>query len=256
MTLSPFPDLAPTAERPIMFSGPMVKAILAGRKTMTRRILKPQPERCGLPVTLQFVDGEDWPRIAVGRVITKQQVRYRPGLRLWVREAWRSAAEFDELRPDDIGKLCRAAGYDPPWTPIIYEADGERRNWEFGEPGKRKRSYMHMPRWASRITLEVAAVKIETVQDIVEQDARREGVEYFEGAFMRGGYGIYDRERLKDGSPSMLTAHVRESFASLWRSLHGPGSWEANPEVVAISFKRTGDGRNIDDHALLETTNA
>src|SRR5690349_10794063 len=113
------------AERPIIFSAPMVRAILAGCKTMTRRIIKPQPKPfiCSdtgkiAEIALVHTEGESHPRIAVGRVLTGQSVRFAVGDRLWVREAWKTADSLDKFAPNEIGLKCTAAGYLGPWTPI------------------------------------------------------------------------------------------------------------------------------------------
>lgn len=203
-------------DRPVIFSGPMVRALLreaaasGAGKTMTRRIAKPQPkpfliEDKFCDVTLMHVEGNPWPCVTLGRVITKQEVRYKPGLKLWVRENWKPHSIYAEIKPRLIpqSKVFYAAdeAYAPsntPWRPSIF-----------------------MPRWASRLTLDVTAVKIERLQDISEHDAKAEGCE-------PAIAGQNEKGQIK--------SH-RTGFVRLWNSLHDIWTWGINPYVVAISFK-------------------
>ena len=140
-------------ERPILFSGPMVRAILGGRKTQTRRIVK---LKChdGFEVGPNY-EGEHWPVRGGDRMPCPYG---KPGDRLWVRETW----------------LC-ATG-EPGPTLCHYQADGDRPEFN----GLWKPS-IHMFRWASRITLEITGVRVERLQDITEADAMAEGVECCSG---------------------------------------------------------------------------
>lgn len=203
-------------EHPILFSAPMVRAILAERKTVTRRVLKPQPRINSAGLLLWNV-----PRLSLqgdADMIAMHQ-KWQRGDRMWVREAWRALQKFDDLSPrhlaDDRSK-------------VTYEADPEHRNplWAFG----RLRASMHMPRWASRITLEVTSVKVERLQDIGDGDAIAEGV----GPLCHP-LGRTDLQWV--GTPDVCKAPAR-AFVDLWTSINGQGSWEANPWVVAIAFKR------------------
>lgn len=159
------------SERPIIFSAPMVRAILAGRKTMTRRLATSPLRKC------------------------------EPGDMLWVRESFKLAD----------------SGMDPRGEHLIYNADGAHgyavSSSRFVKVKMKSISSIHMPRWASRITLEVTGARVERLQDISEEDVAAEGVD-----------------------PYCMTA--RGAFFALWNSLHGPASWEANPSVVCVSFKR------------------
>lgn len=182
-------------ERPILFSALMVRAILAGRKTITRRLATSPLAKC------------------------------QPGDRLWVREAWRTIDSLDRYSPAQIAAKCAEAGYLGPWAPMLYLADRTQMNWEQGDEG-RIRASMNMPRWASRITLEVTGVKVERLQDITNTDAVAEGALEATDIPYVG---------------AMTGDMARVAFSLLWDTLHGktgPASWEANPEVVAISFKR------------------
>ena len=205
-------------ERPILFSAPMVRAILDGKKTQTRRIVKPQESIHGpcddgnlywIPAAMQ---GDPDPNCKTVLAVNKCPYGI-PGDRLWVRETW-----FDNMASDD-GDEAR--------TPArcVYRADGEFID-QFPEEymdGKWTPS-IHMPRWASRITLEVVEVRVERLQDITEHDAEREGAatcDHFADA--------------KRGHP--LQPH-KTSFAWLWNKINGRDSWIANPWVWVVVFKR------------------
>lgn len=186
------------ADRPIIFSGPMVQALLAGRKSQTRRVLKPQPT--GPVVYHQTLTSG----MCVG---LEREPPYAPGDRLYVREAF----SYEALDVDRNGFM-------PPW----YWADGNPSSGNFTRP----KPSIHMPRWASRITLTVTEVRVQRLQEISNDDAKAEGV-LGECAFHVGNDATY-----------------RAPFRELWNSLHGHDAWDANPWVVAVSF--TVDRRNID----------
>ncbi|HDR9093332.1 hypothetical protein QZM46_17465 [Burkholderia vietnamiensis] len=229
-------------ERPILFSGPMVRAILEGRKTQTRRIVKPT----GAHHIFQFRGREEargtdeptgeWAWCRAERVISEHiRCPYgKPGDRLWVREAFRLTSDFDGDSPTRVGERCLDAGYRTPWAPVRYEVDGAERDWRWvGTPpghevtAGRARASMHMPRWASRITLEITRVHAERLQAISESDARAEGVT-IEEHHMRGYCAGACRP------PSI------RAFHDLWDSLNaarGHG-WDANPWVWVIQFRR------------------
>lgn len=198
------------SNRPIIFSAPMVRAILDGRKTVTRRILKPQPNM-GPNGMMVCLGGDAWAES--DGILSGLWKLQEPGDRLWVREAWRSTAIYDVLSPSEMnGK-----------EPIRYECDEtwQTWGWKLADKHGRLRPSIHMPRWASRITLEVTEVRVQRLQAISEADAEAEGVQ----------------PRFADGWPSR--EHIG-GFYSIWASihgLHGPGSWEANPWVAALTFK-------------------
>lgn len=236
-------------ERPILFSGPMVRAIIEGRKTVTRRAVK------GLQIPKEDPSkGETRFRwSAVGQ----RDARYgfcvfgeteeqcamelgefgacpygRRGDRLWVRETWQYADWTEEGEP---------------W--ICYQADGKRilhlpedtpGDWaqrlesiwaDLSEPSnyaidnraadRRWRPNIHMPRWACRILLEVTAVRVERLQDISEEQAIAEGIDVHQQGFFGNG---------------CVTA--KAAFRELWWSINGEGDWEANPWVWVVEFKR------------------
>ncbi|HDR8930544.1 hypothetical protein [Burkholderia vietnamiensis] len=229
-------------EHPILFSGSMVRAILEGRKTQTRRIVKPT----GAHHIFQFRGREEargtdeptgeWAWCRAERVISEHiRCPYgKPGDRLWVREAFRLTSDFDGDSPTRVGERCLDAGYRAPWAPVRYEVDGAERDWRWvGTPpghevtAGRARASMHMPRWASRITLEITGVRAERLQSISESDARAEGVT-IEDHHMRGYCAGAFRP------PSI------RAFHDLWDSLNaarGHG-WDANPWVWVVEFRR------------------
>ncbi|WP_288016469.1 hypothetical protein [Microcystis phage Mae-JY04] len=217
-------------DRPILFSAPMVRALLAGTKTQTRRVLKPQPETFQLEsgddclVYLVHAEGESVPRVAMGDgrcgVITLQKVPFAGGDRLWVKETWRTHRIWDADKPSYLIHGSR----------VWYEAD-ERDNCD--QHGKTRVS-IFMPRWASRLTLTVTDVRIERLQDISTADVLAEGA----------ALDPYHRDGTQDGSnPYMCVGdrpHTSQSprawYHRLWDSINGAGAWDANPWVVAVSF--------------------
>lgn len=184
-------------ERSIIFSAPMVRAILEGRKTQTRRVAKVTAEWCK--------DGFISPLAGhTPRLIADHAVYCpygQPGDRLWVRES------FCDDWKDERG--------------VQYKADGGL-DADMFDAGCKWRSPIHMPRLASRLTLEVTGVRVERLQEISEADAIKEGV---------------DAVSLSD-VPRQATMSRRADFKQLWESIHGPGSWEANPWVWCVSFVR------------------
>lgn len=213
-------------ELPIPFNGPMVRAILEGRKTQTRRIVKPQHfrEDHGEDASGQCISAGWYPDL---RLCPYGQ----PGNRLWVREAFRFPQSLDHLSPSEIGEKALAAGYPKPWCPTQFEADGLRRTpqeWrdfvttpQANEAG-RLRAGMHMPHWASRITLEVTGVRVERVQDISGMNAVREGVSIPE-------------HMPQDGADPYW---ARREYRRVWEQINGPDSWSDNPWVWVVEFKR------------------
>lgn len=186
------------SEKPILFSGPMVRAILDGRKTMTRRIIKPQPTFDGHLWWLgdkNFISDEAMQdhlfHEVYGTKGTPYGSRYQDyGDRIWVRETW---GLFDTEPKDG-----------PDGAHVFYKAtDGDRHELRY----QRWRPSIHMPRWASRITLEITDVRVERLQEITEEDARAEGVEPTRPLY--GDCGGYVHEGHK------------ESFRKLWDELNG-----------------------------------
>lgn len=201
-------------ERPILFSGPMVRGLLDGSKTQTRRVVKPQP-------TTEIRSG------LMGHWSIQPDVREfscpygQPGDRLWVRE-----------------RFCPIYPQDPTYNngePIEYDyaatyVHGYRLGDSLGLKKKWKPS-IHMPRAASRITLEITGVRVERLQDISEADAIAEGAKQTDGQWWT-----------HDPSDPITGNDPVESYRRLWESINGPGSWDANPWAWAIEFKRVEGG--------------
>lgn len=213
-------------ERPIIMSAPMVRAILEGRKTQTRRLVKgipsdeqstvdliphcgPHPcDPCltGVWMDERTVDGEHGPalyRCPYGVV----------GDRLWVRETWKATGLAAFEKPRNTKHCGRFA----------YAADPE----QLGRDALiRWRPSIHMPRWASRITLTITGVRVQRLQDITEEDAKSEGIERSKG----GQWLDYE----SDGKGCVYSAV--NGFHSLWGHINGPDTWDRNPWVWALTF--------------------
>lgn len=208
-------------ERPILFSGPMVRAVLAGTKTQTRRVVKLKhyhqiEERDdGSPWPWMY-DGEckenSWIPCPYGQPAVVDSGHRIGGDRLYVREALAAPHAYDHLPPRLIPQDAR----------IHYAATEDRG-------GLLWRPSIHMPRWASRITLELTGVRVECLQDISEADARAEGVT--DGGCLNCG------ESEPCGCPAPAP-DARDAFARLWMSINGSESWLANPWVWVLEFCR------------------
>lgn len=205
---------------PIIFSGPMVRALLDGRKTQTRRLAwgksRPMPKAMPRGNLKMSIPGFKVNGGTYSPASPWQKVK--PGDRLWVRENWRAEARFDFTPPNRIATSA----------PIYYEAGGGGEE-AIPECAGNQRPSIHMPRWASRLTLSVEAVKVERLQDISERDAIREGlINKADHTFpiWTAGEGFGEHVEFP-----------RDAFRELWESLHGADSWTANPEVCALSFR-------------------
>lgn len=196
-------------DRPIIFSAPMVRALLEAHKTQTRRLIKPQPPEGSSLLALFRGEGQDRHVQFIGPSgsITKSQpVRYAPGDRLWVRESWRTNGDggrADYLSPSRMQQHS-----------VLYEAT--REALVLSPDAGKLRPSIHMPRWASRLTLTVTDVRVQRLQEISLVDAVAEGL---------------SAEPLHTEN-----CEPRAAFRELWGSLHGPDAWDANPWVVALTF--------------------
>jgi len=226
-------------EHPILFSREMVKAILDGRKTQTRRVIKTQP--------VPDPDGTKYSKSGYWRRSTYHQSMItienmicacpygKVGDRLWVREGWQAGIEWDAEKPSEIDPLC--GGND-----IHYLADGFRLNDEDGW-GK-LRSPLFMPKWAARLWLEITGIRVERVQEISEEDAIAEGVGHREGPILRmdntdGPTIRHYRDYMEINFHSYRFDTAINSFWTLWNFLNikcGYG-WEQNPWLWVIEFK-------------------
>lgn len=214
-------------EKPILFSCEMVRAILDGRKTQTRRVITPQPYPSKVGDGLWGVKTKRSEKAMALINATPDDVVYwckqwcpygYAGDQLWVRETW------GMILPESTGnqwytiRNARPFQLHPESNPVdgiagaIYRADGE---FEFTTGWDKWKPSIFMPRWASRITLDVVNVRVEQVQDISEQDAYAEGI---------------------DRSPKM--PHPRQWFRELWNSINAKRGygWERNPWVWVITF--------------------
>lgn len=219
-------------ERPILFSAPMVRAILDGRKTVTRRPVK----GCQIPVEDTSVAAGErhrWmaiaqrdPRYGFGvfgateAECAKELEEFapcpygRPGDRLWVRETWAADAQVNAIAPRDLSQ----------GEPIFYPADGAVRKTGCSMITQgRARPSIHMPRWACRILLEITDVRVERLQDISRADIRAEGMQC-------------PPELASDDVSPNYRDWYRAAWRQLWESTGG--DWAANPWVWVVEFKR------------------
>lgn len=197
-------------ERGMIFNGEMVRAILDGRKTQTRRPVKPQPE-------LTQKSGFSWNGVVYGAGSNDRETNRnfahvkcpfgKPGDRIWVRETW---SEAGASAPD---LTLYRANY-PEHVPAHYEniPPVNEIHWT---------PSIHMPRWASRITLEITDVRVERLNNISECDAKAEG---------------------GPTECTLIGDKYFPGFRSLWKSIYGEESWDANPWVWVIKFKRVEGG--------------
>lgn len=251
------------ADHGFLFTAPMVLALLrearqpGAGKTQTRRLLTPDntyfngrhwtkalkaqqwnwdgawvdpgPSPAGNPgpyLKLPWLAGDDWLEGTVHRIYPRVQ----PGDRIWVRESWRVSKDLDAVAPRDLDRTTM-----PEWMasdPDLYDG--------------RIRASMHLPRWASRLTLIVTEVRVQRLHDVSKEDARAEGA-----------YVAPRSRRVADNYAAMAVAGVwfasaRGWYADLWNRINGPGSWDANPWIVAYTFTvhqqninamTAGDGR-------------
>lgn len=215
-------------ERPILFSAAMIRAIIDGRKTQTRRVIKPvqsTPRVAPLRMEPWLIDGEQeeddngLPLWAGHHPDYPTEWKWfscpygQPGDRLWVRETWARVPATAYRASEGVQQTI-----DPndPDDAAIYRA-----GWDRSAPGVRWRPSIHMPHWASRLTLEITDVKVERVQDISMYDAMDEGVETTPALFEKG-------------------SHLVGAFAHLWDEINSKRgySWASNPFVWVVEFKK------------------
>ncbi|BDD93501.1 hypothetical protein PanNE5_29410 [Pandoraea sp. NE5] len=193
-------------ERPILFSAPMVRAILDGSKTQTRRVM---------------TDRHRWHFESIGDLALCPFGM--PSDRLWVRETWGVADEWlhecvtEPPRTIAYRANLAAHNFDPAYAVNTSDWGWERMRW---------RPSIHMPRWASRITLEVTGVRVERLQDISDKDCIAEGI---------GLNGAAEGVLLSGDLPESLP---RAMYRDLWESIYGTGSWSENPWVWVGGFER------------------
>lgn len=230
-------------ERPILFSAPMVRALLDGTKTQTRRVVKWRDLASGLNLGFSGLSAQQMPAGWVLESPSRTSSEWRcaptpcpygqPGDRLWVRETHAPQADCW----GSWERWLRGAGGEAPI--LHYGADFKPFQNDNGfvirKPFiERWRPSIHMPRWASRIDLEVTSVCVERLQDISASDAKAEGIE---GQSAHGPWRNYGRDGYwfpegKDTAPVL-------SYRSLWDQINGPDSWAANPWVWVVEFRAT-----------------
>jgi hypothetical protein len=246
-------------DKPIIFSAPMVKAMLAGRKSQTRRILKlptkgiyERKDMGGWAPTINggggsFTIARDGTRKPAPETVgiwhqttgTCLDAPWQAGHRLWVRETW---ADVNTSCGPGIGYRADGDFYQPEYDGEDFGA-GPSYNYDkypghytmwfsdllAGSSGHAWRSPIHMPRWASRLTLIVTDVRVQRLQDISEADCDAEGVSQSPLA--------YGTAQVKIDDKTHYGWSAYELYRDLWNSLHGPDAWAANPWVAAVSFR-------------------
>jgi hypothetical protein len=224
-------------ERPILFSAPMVRALLDGRKTQTRRVVKPQPTpevvdagviSSGNPAAngvWSWLDSKEleWASTVGDDFRCPYGV---PGDVLWVREAWTPVPASAYRMSEGVQQTVNPSD---PYMAAIYAA-----GWDRSIP-KWKPS-IHMPRWASRLTLKITDVRVERLNDISEADALAEGLVEYDPTDEDPAEFAWDDER---GRGEVFNNAV-SAYRDLWNHINDPGSWAANPWVWAVSFEVVG----------------
>jgi len=205
------------SEKPLLCNAEMVRAILDGIKTNTRRPMDPQPDG-----KLEVLEGCD--DFMLGGTHGKKRSVWRcpfgkKGDRLWVRECFAVVPHVT-----DNGPKHKLKG---DGTGVTWRAD-----WNGNPSGFKWKPSIHMPRWASRINLEITDVRVERVQDISEEDAIAEGTDFGVDAFGKRFVPPIDKTGLSTHKP------CKESFKALWESIYGKSSWRLNPWVWVVAFKK------------------
>jgi hypothetical protein len=205
-------------ERGILFSGAMVRALLDGTKTQTRRPAKPvkHPDLGNVYAPGALVLERE-PQHVIERACPYGQ----PGDRLWVRETTHRRPMLNLLTGDPLAPEYDGGAYTVDGVDVL-TPEGFDIAWWYS---RKSCPSIHMPRWASRILLEITSVRVERLQDISEADARAEGVT-IEDWHMRGYC-----------AGEFLPPSIR-AYRELWESINGAGSWDANPWVWVVEFKR------------------
>lgn len=207
-------------KRPILFSAPMVRAILDGSKTQTRRVAKGE--------VLQWLEREKFSPAFVADAGNHLCPYGQPGDRLWVREGHYLHGIWSVRKADD-GKRRWTFHPNHDMGAQFTEPNGFIKGRNTTVAGWYRRPSIHMPRWACRITLEITGVRVERLQDISEVDAQAEGTPA-------------DLLPMDVSRMPYLSSIEAGRYAALWESINGPGSWDANPWVWVVEFKRVEGG--------------
>jgi hypothetical protein len=264
VTLTTTNDRPAVRERPIIFSAWSVRRILDGAKSVTRRLVKPQPpsaeevrKRCGVGFDLAYEPAMReavvyGPVSAVRDVMGREPVwpcGFPVGARLWVREEWRItggggwwgvAYRADEDARGAFRDAYRSLGLDSLGRKAVGQDDWERV-MRTGTACCEWRPALFMPKWASRLTLEVTAVRVEPLREITPEDVWAEGLP--RGIYRHATKGFHpcddgDEAQVPDGRVFKPVY----AFGELWESIHGPGAWERDREkwVWCVTFRRVG----------------
>lgn len=221
-------------ERPILFSGEMVRAILAGNKTQTRRVITGKTKRG--QALLQWLDDAGFDPALVADPENGWSPYGYAGERLWVRETWAPAdwmagADCDRDPPQFVA--YRADNTARGWNGDLQPFDADTSGWNWDKFAGKWKPSIFIPRWASRITLEITDVRVQRVQEIDGYDATAEGI-----TIPRCGCEVCRHSAQM--CPADQGAAIME-YAALWDRINGkrPGCpWDANPWLWAISFRR------------------
>lgn len=229
-------------ERPILFKAEMVNAILDGSKTQTRRIVKPQPDLVANGIVARFTP-DDQKLGRLGEIVNCPFGKV--GDQLWVRETFCSSDR--NVAGYKADALCGAFGYDGDGNKIFvkhgYILDHSckqtyQNNFEegwntfgLGHFGGKWKPSIFMPKWLSRIQLEITNIRIERLNDISEEDAIAEGIE-------RGNKWLNGSRNYYNDNDHHGWQRPVDSYRSLWESINGKGSWAANPWVWIVEFKK------------------
>lgn len=240
-----------TPARPILMSGPMVRSTIEGIKTQTRRTVKLPPWSTGEDGDVE-IDERGIPQIIArsSGCFADIPLRYKPGNLLWVRESIWQASPYPGTdpsgEPDESGRwssrLVHYAGDgEPPNCANRHYGPTGLHNGAFAAPDPYavwlRRPAIHMPRWASRLTLELTDVRVERLQDMEgqhpsESDAIAEGVNK-----IHHGDGAYYYSAFRNEPHPKNWCDPTDAFRELWEKLNGNGSWDLNPWVWVLSFK-------------------
>lgn len=220
-------------EQGILFSAPMVNAILRDEKTQTRRIAR---SRRRVSILAVEEDGaQEWADSFItdpaNRDWLLEEALARPGATLWVRENFRLPAQFDGNRPSNVKTNVT----------IHFEANGQPRKG--GAPFGKLRPSIHLPRERARITLVMADVRVERLWSITEADALAEGITHqrvIVGASCASGRHVEEEadRYFYDGCHEDGFETAVDAYCALWEHVNGAGSWEVDPLVWVYTFAR------------------
>lgn len=229
-------------ERPLAFTQESVAAILAGSKTQTRRLARP-------PARANFLPDDVWkndPDEPGSAYLDDSSGRLRitcpygvPGDRLWVRETYRAVEDPGAPDEEVRRRLWDEEERETTHISVDYKLDNPHRIMDkLGRPEWKSGRYM--PRWASRIDLEVTGVRVERVQEITEADATAEGVRHYFG--LLDGRAFDNHMKLaarfaKLHDPQATTVTAVDYYAAVWERLHGAGAWKRNDWIWVVDFK-------------------